>query len=302
MTTLGLDIGGTRLRIARVAADGGIEARGGAPSLRDPQAVLDRCLDLIAQVRSAGVTAIGIGVPGEVEPWSRRVTSGGYVDFSGMDFAGEVERRAGLPVVIENDGTMALLGEAACGAARGCANVVMLTIGTGIGGAVLNGGQILRGRGSAGQLGHLAVDRPGRPCMCGRTGCVETVSSGTAFGVHLAEAGLPAGTRAEDLLARGDAVARGVIAAWALPLRAAIDSLIAVCNPQLVVIGGGAGAGAVAALARFPARKSWFDAPVVLAELGEDAGVVGAAMAGLAQGGLAQPGLAQGGFGPKAGI
>ncbi|MDZ4086371.1 MAG: ROK family protein [Tabrizicola sp.] len=204
------------------------------------------------------------------------------MNLSAFDFAVEVEAATGLPVTIENDATMALLGEAAHGAAKGLQNVVMLTIGTGIGGAILDGGRVLRGSGSAGQLGHICVDPAGRPCVCGRIGCVETVSSGTAFATHLAEAGLPAGTRAEDLLARSDAPARAVIAAWATPLRAAIDSLIATCNPDCVVIGGGAGAGAFAALDTVPARGVWYSAPVVAATLGDDAGVIGAACAAIA--------------------
>jgi glucokinase len=157
----------------------------------------------------------------------------------------------------------------------------MLTIGTGIGGAILDNGRILRGAGSAGQLGHLCVDPNGRPCVCGRIGCVETVSSGTAFATHLAEAGLPPATRAEDLLVRTDTPARAVIAAWARPLRAAIDSLIATCNPDCVVIGGGAGAAAFAALATVPAKGIWYSAPVLAATLGDDAGVIGAATAAL---------------------
>ena len=98
---------------------------------------------------------------------------------------------------------------------------------------------------------------------------------------HLAEAGLPADTRAEDLLARHDAPARAVIAAWAGPLRAAIDTLIATLNPDCVVIGGGAGRAAFAALAATPPAKSWFNAPVIAASLGDDAGVIGAAHAAL---------------------
>lgn len=277
---IGIDIGGTRLRAARVAS-GVIEARATAPSSPDPREVLTRVLDLVHQVRSPDVTALGIGVPGQVQADTRRVLSGGYVNLSAFDFAAEVETATGLPVTIENDATMALLGEAAHGAAKGRRNVVMLTIGTGIGGAILDNGRILRGAGSAGQLGHLCVDPNGRPCVCGRIGCVETVSSGTAFATHLAEAGLPPATRAEDLLIRTDAPARLVIAAWARPLRAAIDSLIATCNPDCVVIGGGAGAAAFAALATVPAKGIWYSAPVLAATLGDDAGVIGAATSAL---------------------
>ena len=187
---IGIDIGGTNLRAARVTGAGVIEARASVASSPDPQVVLARCLVLVDQVRTPEVRAIGIGVPGQVVVATRAVLSGGYVDLSGFDFARLVETATGLPVTIENDATMALLAEAACGAARGQLSVVMLTIGTGIGGAVLEQGQVLRGRGSAGQLGHLAVEPDGRVCVCGRIGCVETVSSGTAFGVHLAEAQL----------------------------------------------------------------------------------------------------------------
>ena len=188
-SAIGIDIGGTRLRAARIR-DGVIEARATAPSSPDPQVVLRRVLDLVTEVRTPEVVALGIGVPGQVHAHTRRVLSGGYVNLSGLDFTAEVESATGLPVTIENDATMALLGEAAHGAAKGLQNVVMLTIGTGIGGAILDGGRVLRGSGSAGQLGHICVDPHGRPCVCGRVGCVETVSSGTAFATHLAEAGL----------------------------------------------------------------------------------------------------------------
>lgn len=279
---IGIDIGGTRLRAARVVY-GVIEARATAPSSRDPAEVMARVLDLVAQVRNADVTTLGIGVPGQVHAGTRRVLSGGYVDLSGFDFAADVEAATGLPVTIENDATMAMLGEVAHGAARGHSNVVMLTIGTGIGGAVLEQGKVLRGRGAAGQLGHICIDMQGRACVCGKIGCLETVSSGTAFGVHLAEAGLSADTRAEDLLARGDVQAYGVLAAWVKPLRAGIDTLIATLNPDCVVIGGGAGAAAFAALATVSPAKSWFSADVLAAVLGDDAGVIGAASAALVQ-------------------
>lgn len=279
-TGIGIDIGGTRLRAARVSG-GVIEARASADSARDPAEVTARVLELVAKVRNPFVTALGIGVPGQVVAATRQVLSGGYVDLSGFDFAGQIESATALPVTLENDATMALLGEAAYGAAQGQQNVVMLTIGTGIGGAILDQGQVLRGRGAAGQLGHIGIDPQGRTCVCGKVGCVETTSSGTAFGVHLAEAGLAPDTRAEDLLARADPNARAVIHAWASPLRAAIDSLIATLNPDCVLIGGGAGAAAHAALAQFPAARSWFTAPVLAARLGDDAGVIGAATAAL---------------------
>lgn len=278
---IGVDIGGTRIRVGRVAADGTVSARASMPSTPDANQVLRRCLALIAEVQSSDVAAIGIGVPGEVHADTRQVLSGGYVDLSEVDIAQSVETATGLPVVIDNDGTMALLGEVGCGAARGQTSVVMLTIGTGIGGAVMDRGRVLRGLGAAGQLGHIVVTPAGARCACGRHGCVETLSSGTAFATHLAVAGLPPATRVEALLQRNDAVGARVIAAWATPLRQATETLVAIFNPQMIVIGGGAGAAAVAALATIPAEPSWFSAPVIAASLGDDAGLIGAALTAL---------------------
>ena len=280
VAAIGIDIGGTRLRAARVRG-GIIEARAVADSSPDPRVVVARLKALVAEVAARDVTTLGIGVPGMVDAATREVFSGGYVNLSGFPFAAEMEAATGLPVAIETDGSMALLGEAAHGAARGCANVVMMTIGTGIGGAILENGRLLRGRRSAGQLGHMVVSPGGRPCICGRIGCVEATSSGTAFAIHLAEAGLNAATRAEDLLARSDPAAQAVIEAWAGPLMVAVETLISTFHPDMVLIGGGAGAAAAAALQRRVLRPSWFSAPIVAASLGDDAGVIGGATAAL---------------------
>lgn len=282
---MGIDIGGTNIRAARVGADGVILDRRAVPSQRDAAACLRLCLQLVAELRGEATVSVGVGVPGQVDFAAQRVLSGGYVDLSSLDFARLLSEGTGLPVTIDNDANMALLGEAAAGAALGLSHVVMMTIGTGIGGAILDGGRILRGRGVAGQLGHLTVVPDGRQCVCGRRGCTETESSGTAFATHLAEAGLPVTTRAEDLLSRvGDPVAAQVLHRWAAPLRSAIDTLIATLSPQAVILGGGAGAAAFAALERIPSRRSWFDAPVLAAVLGDDAGVIGAAQAGRPKG------------------
>lgn len=278
---IGLDIGGTKIRAARVSAEGRIEAVMTAPTNRDAGACLAQCISLVQELRDTGTVAIGAGVPGQVDFAAQEVLSGGYVDLSRVPFATDLAGRAGLPVTIDNDANMALVGEVAVGAARNLANVVLLTIGTGIGGAILEHGRLLRGKGSAGQLGHLPVVPGGRACVCGRRGCVETESSGTAFSVHLSEAGYDEGVRAEDLLAcqTTDARARDVLVRWAAPLRTAIESLITTVAPDAVLIGGGAGPAALAALDLVPAPASWFGAPLRGAALGNDAGVIGAALA-----------------------
>jgi glucokinase len=281
MATIGIDIGGTNIRAARVDAEGRILAHRSAPSSSDPSIVLERAIGLARTVGIAEAEAIGVGVPCRVDTGRRKVFSGGYVDFSGHDLFGELERRLERPVVIENDCSMALLGEVHCGAAKGARDVVMLTIGTGIGGAILSGGALLRGRFAAGQLGHIIIDSEGEECLCGRRGCVETISSGTGLGRLLAKAGI-AGTPADTLLTRakdGEETARALLQLWIAPLWAAIGSLVAALDPERVVIGGGLGKAAVEALALLPARSSWFDAPIVPAALGDNAGVIGAAAA-----------------------
>ncbi|WEX10602.1 ROK family protein [Chelativorans sp. AA-79] len=283
MGAIGIDIGGTNIRAALVDVEGRILAHCSAPSSSDPATVLERTAELAEAVGMAEAEAVGIGVPCRVDVKGRRVFSGGYIDFSGHDPFQELEARLNRPVTIENDCSMALLGEAHCGAAKGMRDVVMLTIGTGIGGAVLAGGELLRGRFAAGQLGHLVVKPSGARCLCGRRGCVETVSSGTALGKLIAGAGL-SGTRVGELLSRakgGETAAAALLARWATPLSAAIGSLLATLDPERVVLGGGLGAAAVEALALLPEETSWFGAPVVPATLGDNAGVIGAAMAAL---------------------
>jgi glucokinase len=138
---------------------------------------------------------------------------------------------------------------------------------------------------SAGQLGHVTVDVHGRLCLCGRHGCVETTSSGTALGRHIAEAGLASDTTIDKLFAldaAGDKAARAVFLAWAGPLRAAIDSIVAVVDPELVLLGGGLGAAAHRALAVVTVPQSeWYQCELGTAELGDDAGVIGAALSSL---------------------
>ncbi|KTQ97265.1 transcriptional regulator [Aureimonas ureilytica] len=281
---IGIDIGGTHIRAARVSPEGEILARARIASAPDPHLVLERIEALAAELDDGSVAAMGVGVPGRVDFGARRVLSGGYVDLSRVPLAEHLEARFGWPVTVDNDCSMALVAEARVGAGRGAENIVMLTIGTGIGGAILEGGRLLRSRGTAGQLGHILVDPAGEPCLCGKRGCVETVSSGTALGRHIARAGLPAGTSAAELLARragGDEVARGVLQAWAGPLRHAIDDLVAILDPELVLLGGGLGEAAFAALSGIEKTACWYDSPVAPARLGDDAGVIGAALAAL---------------------
>ena len=282
---IGIDIGGTNLRAARISQTGEIlERLCEKVTVRDAGVVLARIGELARALDRPNVVAIGLGVPGRVDARRRAVLSGGYVDLSSVPLARGVEQATGRPVIIDNDGNMALVAEIAVGAARGRENVVMFTIGTGIGGAIVLEREIVRGRMAAGQLGHITVEMDGARCACGRSGCVETLSSGTALRRLIDEAGLPSETQAADLLERaaaGDGEAAGLMLRWVRPLRAAIDSVIAAFDPELVLLGGGLGQAARAALTVVPALAPWYQCPVEAAALGDDAGVIGAGLCAL---------------------
>ena len=281
---IGIDIGGTHLRAARIAADGTIQARSRMASSRDPCDVVERLFTLIAEVDDPGVAAIGIGVPGRVDFARRSVLSGGYVDLSRVSLVARIEERFARPVTIDNDAGMAMVAEARCGAGRGARHLALLTIGTGIGGAIMEDGRVVRGRASAGQLGHIPVDPAGPPCLCGRRGCVEPLSSGTALRGLIHAAGLPDGTTAATLIERarsGYRPAQRVLASWAGPLRRAAESLVATLDCERVILGGGLGREAAEAVALLPAEPGWYRTEVVPAELGDDAGIVGAGLAAL---------------------
>ena len=282
MEAIGVDIGGTNLRVARVAPDGTVIEACCAGTHGDPVDALDKIIALARSVDGPAISGIGIGAPGRVDSAARRVLSGGFLDLSRVPLVPAIEDAIGKPVILDTDANLALVAEWRYGAARDADNVAMLTIGTGIGGAALLGGRLLRGRHSAGQFGHLTVDHDGLPCACGRLGCVETTSSGTALRRLIAEAGMAEQTRVEGLLAAadgGDSAARAVLSRWAGPLRAALDSLVAALDPERIVLGGGLGGAASRALSLAPAISAWYQAPVVAAELGDTAGVIGAAWA-----------------------
>lgn len=284
-TAIGIDIGGTNLRAARISGAGEILDRLSEKSAPDPELVLARIAEMVRRLDSPEIASIGIGVPGRVDARRGAVLSGGYVNLASLSLVQRLESMAGKPVVIDNDCNMALVAEMTVGAARGHGNIVMFTIGTGIGGAVVQERRIVRGKGTAGQLGHIAVDMSGEACVCGRRGCVETTSSGTALGRLIARAGLGPDVSVDQLFARdaaGDALARDILEAWAKPLRAAIDTAVAMFDPDLVLLGGGLGLAAHRALARAPALAPWYQCPVEPAQLGDDAGVIGAGLQALA--------------------
>ncbi|TPL72716.1 ROK family protein [Mesorhizobium sp. B2-3-15] len=281
---IGIDIGGTNLRAARISGTGEILERLSEKSAADAELVLGRIAVMARLLDTPDVAAIGVGVPGRVDARRGAVLSGGYVNLASVALAQRLESMTGKPVIVDNDCNMALAAEMALGAGQGHDNIAMFTIGTGIGGAVVQNRRIMRGRATAGQLGHITVDVNGELCACGRRGCVETTSSGTALGRYIALAGLGPEVSVDQLFARdsaGDIQARGILEAWARPLRAAIDTTVAVFDPDLVLLGGGLGRAAHRALGHAPALAPWYQCPVAPARLSDDAGVIGAGLQAL---------------------
>ncbi len=180
-TAIGVDIGGTNIRAARISSFGEVLEWATHPTESQPSRVSTQIGDLVRSLDDKNVKAIGIGIPGRVDARLGRVLSGGYVDLASISLASVLHDSFQRPIFVDNDCSMALVAEHAVGRARNASNVVMFTIGTGIGGAAITDGTVLHGRAAAGQLGHITVDISGEQCLCGRRGCVETTSSGKAL-------------------------------------------------------------------------------------------------------------------------
>jgi glucokinase len=277
---IGVDIGGTNIRAALVSNRGEILKKLSERTPCEPLEVLERIMAMVGQLNAPGIGGVGVGIPGRVDAASGTILSGGILDLAGIDLANRLERRFGTRIVVENDCNMALIAEMSIGAARGYQSVAMLTIGTGIGGAVANEGRIYNGHKTAGQLGHISVGQDGPVCACGRRGCVETFSSGTALRRHMKEAGLSAASVGEvfEMASSGNAAAKAVLFAWASPLRAAIDNIAATIDPDIIVLGGGLGFDAARAVRDLPAMAPWFQPKIEPAKLGDEAGVIGAGL------------------------
>jgi glucokinase len=302
--TIGLDVGGTKVLGVALDGDGAVvaEHRERTPSGGD--AVLGAMVATVERLRARvpGVVAAGAGVPGLVD-------RGGVLRFApnlpgvvDLPVAAVLAERTGLPVRVDNDATCALWGEHEAGAARGGDDVVLVTLGTGIGGGILADGELLRGaNGFAGELGHMVVDAGGIECPCGRRGCWERYASGTGLGrMGRAAAAGPDGGRLRALAggaegvrgehvtaaaAEGDVAALAVLEQLAAWFALGLANLAAVLDVDTCVVGGGlveAGATLLdpvraAVDAQLVGAGHRPKMAIVPAALGEHAGAIGAA-------------------------
>jgi len=288
---IGVDLGGSTIRAAVVDGSDTIVARVHRPTPLDSQAGLLAALeDAIGELLGPEIAAIGVAVPSRIDRVRGRAISSTNVPLGDLDLRDVLARRCERLVQIENDGTAAAIGEWQLGAGRGVRNMVMLTLGTGIGGGLILDGRPYRGTtGAAGELGHLVVDLDGPRCQgtCDGRGHLEGLASGTAADTAARELFGPAAdahTLVEAARA-GDAAAGAVLERIGRYLGAGIAGLVNLLEPELVVVGGGfAAAGGLLldparlVLARDGLTPGRDTVRIVLAELGPDAGLVGAAL------------------------
>ncbi|HEV8565065.1 MAG TPA: ROK family protein [Actinomycetota bacterium] len=301
---IGIDVGGTKIAAMRIRPDGEIVARETVPTPADDMDETLRSMIAAAEaVRTAAVAVIGVGAAGLVEKGTGILTFAPNLAWRNVPISERVGGALGLPTITENDANAAAWGEHRFGAGRGHDDMLLVTVGTGIGGGVVAGGKVFRGaHGFAAEIGHIIVEPGGPVCGCGNRGCWEQVASGHAIarsgrqavvdhpnsGIAQRVAGDPAkvtGRVVTEAAADGDLVARGILAVVGSRLGEGIAGLVNVLDPAIVVVGGGAIAAGEMLLAT--ARVAFTEAveapdhrpevPIVAAELGNDAGAVGAA-------------------------
>lgn len=257
-----LDLGGTRFRVAMASYDGVIEWRVSRPTLaeRGPHAVLDdiyqAVMEALASVPNRGtVKGIAIGAPGPLDPWNGVIHEPPNLPgWEGVPLKALFEAKFALPTLVANDANLAALGEHRYGAGRGFSDVIYVTVSTGVGGGIIVNNQLLLGHGGfAGEIGHMVIDMHGPVCGCGRTGCLEALSSGTAIARRAREmvaSGMETALRRwapSELTARGvvelayqgDAVAEGILRDAAVALGVGMVNLAHLFNPQRIIVGGG---------------------------------------------------------------
>ena len=306
--TIGIDVGGTKVLGGGVDPDGTVLTTSRRDTPREggsalTQTIADVALELAAQYP---VTAVGLSAAGFVSSDRKTMlATPNIAGWNGVQLDAELTALINLPVVLENDANAAAWGERTFGAGKGKQNMLMVTVGTGVGGGIIVNGQLLRGAfGIAAEIGHLRVLPEGHLCGCGARGCFEQYASGNALLRHAREAIAASPDLARNLLSRGDGTLEGLTgraitdaaregdqvavsafnttAQW---LGAGIASLSVILDPECVVIGGGVvDAGEIllaptrAAMERYMPFAGKHPYPkIIAATLGNEAGLVGAA-------------------------
>jgi glucokinase len=278
---IGIDVGGTKCLGVAVDDSGKVVRQYRLPTPH-ADALCDTLVEIVAQLGEFNL--IGIGVPGLISPQGVIRASPNLVGAKELALRQMLEDRLGKKVLVENDATCAALGEWKLGAAQGATDAWVITLGTGIGGGFISGSVLQRGaHGFAGEVGHMVVDPNGPLCPCGRNGCWERYASGNGLS-YLAN-----GEKGEDVLSRAKAGATDaldVVDTFAKWVALGLVNLTNMTDPEVIVVGGGV---IVSADVVMPRIAHWFEhllySPkhrahprLVAAQLGEQAGAIGAAM------------------------
>ena len=304
---IALDLGGTKLAAGLVDRDGVVVRRTQqATETSSQEALLVQLDHAIAELVDEGAAALGVGIPSLIDQRAGRATSSVNVPLAGVDLRDRLSERFGLPVALENDANAAALAEHRFGAGRGTEHMIMITLGTGIGGGLILNGELYRGAlGTAAELGHMTIDVDGPRCQgfCPGIGHFEALASGSAANRLAARiaAERPSGDLGRalangreldprltvELANAGEGDARDVLEEIGFFLGVGIANYVNVFNPELVVVGGGfsrAGelilepARRVVAESALPAARD--TVRITLAVLGPEAGLIGAALVG----------------------
>jgi glucokinase len=294
--SIGVDLGGTNLRAAAIDRNGKVLDKIAASTNPDAgrDAVLDEIVGHIKTLRDkiAGerrLAGVGIGVPGFIEIEKGFIVgSNNLPEFEGFPVRDAIEKRLGTPVILENDANAAALGEKWMGAGRDVDDLVLLTLGTGIGGGIISKGRVLHGNvGMAGELGHMTVVLNGNPCGCGNYGCLEKHASATAVSSMAKLLGLGDDITSEQvyhLAVEGNERAKMIFESMGMALGVALANLVNIFNFPLYLLSGGALAAwnffSLAMLAEIQKRSYTYrntKTRIEKAALGNLAGLFGAA-------------------------
>jgi glucokinase len=242
---IGVDLGGTKLLAGTVDSALNVHHRAHRFARGNGTAdVLDTIVDAVREARDATegeIDAVGFGIPSLIDLERGVAVTTVHLPIRDLPFRDLMAERLGLPVFVDNDATAAMLAEWRFGAARGCSDALLITVGTGIGGGMVVADRLVRGtQGAAAEFGHMTIDYDGPLCPCGAHGCLEAFVSGTALAREARALGLEltaaqVAERAHD----GHAGAQALVREMGTHLGTGIANLVNAFNPQVVVVGGG---------------------------------------------------------------
>jgi glucokinase len=302
--TIGVDLGGTKMLVGVLSGTEPLYESREASTGQSEDELVEMLVREVEEARDArpDAVAVGLGIPATIDHERGVAVAAVNLPLSDVPIRDVVSERVGLPVFVDNDATVAALAEYLFGAARGKPDTVMLTVGTGIGGGLILGGEIYRGSsGAGGELGHTVIQADGPPCQgnCPNHGCVEALASGTALGREgraaaesapdsalgkvLAEGGEVDGRAVTEAAVGGDELAIGVFDLIGSRLGVACATFANIFQPDAIVVGGGVIAAGDLLLepARRELRRRALNpmnrTPILEATLGNDAGMIGAA-------------------------